>query len=175
MEITGQSVQKIHLQLRELEGVLPVPDKAPSSEALDKELDRLRAPIRKTYIKCFGKDTNLAPLTQLERIEVGIDRMHGLLEQISPEFIMGKQLLREKERREEQRQERQEKAAEEQRIKIAQAVERAKQPIKPKTGRPLLPRSMPIRVEKNDDAKLAALRREQERLEMLLFGPVFPD
>jgi hypothetical protein len=175
METTQAATDVVRRDLDEMFKVIPLADKGNSAEALDAEFDRLAPLIKTAYAKCFGKETDMRLLTQLEKIEIEIDRMNRELTKISPDFILEKQLIREKERRDEQRQERQEKAERDQKLKIAQAIERAKKPVKPKTGRPLVQRSMPIRVEKKDDARLARLLREQARQEKLLYGPVFDD
>jgi hypothetical protein len=84
---------------------------APTSDFQDTELARLGALISRAYKLCIGKDADLLPLLQLERIEVQFDAMCEQLERISPEFIRERQLIRDKERREQQRLDRQEKRA----------------------------------------------------------------
>jgi hypothetical protein len=144
-----------------------------STEAQDSELARLGAVIEQLYGRCFKKTSLLVPLQQLASIEMRMDEMFLQLEKVSPQFIREKQIIRDKERRERQRIERQEKQDREQRLKVAQAIERANKPIKKREGRPLVPRVGPVKSEKKNDAKLEAIRREQARVEALLYGELF--
>jgi hypothetical protein len=147
---------------------------SPTSEAQDAELARLTELICHAYRECIGKDNDMLPLLQLERIEVQFNAMCQRLDRVSPDFIRERQLMQEKKRRDQQRIERQEKQDEEQKLKIAQAIERANQPIKRRTGRPVVRRGVPVRREKKNNLKLEALRREQARLENLLYGELYP-
>lgn len=148
---------------------------SPSPEEVDQELLNFGKMIRSTYVKCFGKDSNVSSLTMLEKIENEMEMKFQKLEVISPQFIQEKQAIRDKERREEQRKAKQEKQAAEQKLKMEQAIERANKPINKKTGRPLYQRTIPIKVVRNDDARILALRREQQRQEKLLYGPVWEE
>jgi hypothetical protein len=82
---------------------------AGTADLQELELGKLGVMIGKTYKLCIGKDADLSPLLQLERIEVRFDGMCERLKWIEPEFISERQGVRDKERREQQRLERQKK------------------------------------------------------------------
>jgi hypothetical protein len=145
-----------------------------ATDAQEAEIRTLSRLIDHTYILCFPKDgSDASPLVQLEKIEANLEVMHRELEKIAPDFIREKQIVKAKERREYQRRARQAKQAEDQKLKIAQAMERANKPIKRKEGRPLVRRAAPIMTRKNSDDQLVTMRREQMRIEKVLYGPLF--
>jgi hypothetical protein len=147
---------------------------APAADAQEAELATLSRLIDSTYMSCFPKDeSDASPLVQLGKIEANLEVLHRQLEKIEPGFIREKQIVRDKERREHQRRARQAKQAEDQKLKIAQAMERANKPIKRKEGRPLVRRATPVKTRKNNDIQFMAMRREQMRIEKVLYGPLF--
>jgi hypothetical protein len=145
-----------------------------AADAQEAELGTLSRLIDRSYISCFPKDeSDASPLVQLEKIEANLEVMHRQLEKIAPDFIREKQIVKAKERREYQRRARQAKQAEDQKLKIAQAMERANKPIKRKEGRPLVRRAAAVKTRKSNDDQLMAMRREQTRIEKVLYGPLF--
>ena len=123
-------------------------------------------------MKCFKIESYSSSISQLEKIENELENLYRQIKKIDPKFVHEKQSIRDKERREKLKRDRQEKEAQEQRMKKEQAIERAKKPIKKKTGRPLYPRTKLMKVRKEDDDRTWLLRQEQERVEKLLYGPL---
>jgi hypothetical protein len=141
-----------------------------TSDRLDSELERMDAIVKDTYLKCFDKEANVTTLAMLERIENTLEQYYRQVVRVDPAFIAEKQAIRFKERREEQRRLKQEKQEQDQLRKREHAAERANKPIKLKTGRPLVPRTALAKKAKTDDERLNAIRREQQRMENLLYG-----
>jgi hypothetical protein len=115
--------------------------------------------------------TDLSTLGMLLHMEQRLEEFYAQNSLISPEFIAQKNAEHEKRRREERRIRKQIKEAQEQRIKMEQALARATRPVQKRTGRPLMERSLLRQAQPVVDvAKLAALK-EQQRLDALLYGP----
>jgi hypothetical protein len=115
----------------------------------------------------------MTPLAMLEKVENTLERFYRTVVKVEPAFVAEKTAIRLKERREEQRIMKQVKQAQDQLRKREQAAKRANRPVKQKTGRPLVRRSLIAKKEKNDDDYLRRVKREQDRVENLLFGPAF--
>jgi hypothetical protein len=145
---------------------------APDSDNVDGELRRVEVAVGRTYMRCFGKISDISSLGMLERIEGVLEEMYRKIVVISPQFIRAKQKVKDKERRDEQRRIRQERELIEQKLKIDHVIARSLEPVKKKEGRPLYPRTIPCVVKHVEDERLVSARREQRRLEMLLFGPL---
>lgn len=139
-------------------------------ETVEEELERLILHIRKTYMNCLKKEFNHNPISMLEEVECTLHDLQIKLNLVDPSFINEKQIIKDKERREEQRREKQILQEIEQAKKMRQALERATKPIKKKTGRPIIERSKLVKLEKKDDQLLIRQRQEQQRLEKLLYG-----
>lgn len=141
---------------------------------IDEEIENLYRLINKLFTKCYKKESTVSPILMLGKIESDLESMYKTMQQIDPAFINEKQTMFDKRRREQQRKEKQELQMKEQRIKMEQALKRAKEPIKRHTNRPLFPKSSPIKVHKTNDAKLIRQKEEQERVDNLLFGELYP-
>lgn len=145
-------------------------DAVKKSEELDDELDNLSKLIRETYRLCFGKESGRALKSLLKHLEMTLDYYLQEIVKYDQGVVADRQSLRDKERRERQRIYRHELQAQEQQRKMEQSLERARNPVKKKVGRPLLPRSVPIvRSQKEDPAFLQQIR-ENQRLEQLLYS-----
>ena len=137
---------------------------------VDKELTRLTKIVRQSYTKCFTNKADLTPVMMLERMESGLEKLYQIASEIPDSFLLEEQSIIDKERREKQRVEKQKEKQRIQKMKTDAAIERSKQPVKKRTGRPLHSRMLPIvhTKVKNDDKRLL----EEARQEELLFGPI---
>jgi hypothetical protein len=111
----------------------------------------------------------------LEQIENQLEAYYKIEDTISPDFLAEKRAGFLKRRREEQRKLTQERQEQEKRRKTEQAMARARMPIKRRTGRPVIQRARLIKRERNENERLMLLRREQQRIDYLLFAPPSPD
>jgi hypothetical protein len=146
------------------------------AEQTESRLARVSELVKMVYERCFKKESHLAPLGMLTDLENTLDEFHQAIVLIDPDFIAQKEAATLKLRREEQRRIKQEKQAIEQARKREQALERACKPVKRKTGRPLVRRGRPVRREKKYNEQFLAQKREQARIEELLYGETFePD
>lgn len=141
-----------------------------STEVQDIAIEELRGLVKLAYVKCFRKESDSPLIIQLEKIESGLEDMYKQIDLVDPQFAMDKQCLRDRERRERQRHDRHEQQTREQKLKIEHAIERANRPIKKKTGRPIYARNIPVKIKRKDDAEKLKLRREQQRIDDMLFG-----
>jgi hypothetical protein len=144
-----------------------------NSEQLDADLEAVSALVTHTYIKCFEKASNITPLAMLEKIENTLEKFYRSVLQVEPSFVAEKTAVRMKERREEQRIFKQVKQEQDQARKREQAAMRANKPIKQRFGRPLVRRSIIAMKGKTNDEYLRRVKREQDRIENLLYGPAF--
>jgi hypothetical protein len=115
---------------------------------------------------------DMGALMMLEKIEGVLEEMYRKVAFISPQFIRAKQKVKDKQRRDEQRRIRQEEALIEQKLKMDHVIARSLEPIKMKEGRPLYPRTIPRIVKHVEDEREIAAKREQRRLEAMLYGPL---
>jgi hypothetical protein len=145
---------QVHLQIRENDDALGV----------------LKRKVQVAFNGCFRSAANIGTLEMLTRIERELERLYALCDRVVPEFLLYKQAVRERDRRERERKARQEYRAEEQRRKMEQAIARARKPIPRQTGRPLISRRLPITVKKEDDALVQRRLCEQQAEESLLFS-----
>jgi hypothetical protein len=141
------------------------------AETLDEELKILGLIVRTTYINCFSEQSDVNTLARLARLEHELERMYQASARIDPRFVSAKQQAKDKERRDRLRKEKAEKLEADQKKKLEQALERARMPIKRRTGRPPIERTLPIRVSKNpidENKKLA----EEQQVDAFLYGPI---
>jgi hypothetical protein len=159
-ELTGQELDETQFTFRSHKRF----------EKLDNELARVTNLVKGLYGRCFGRSSDISALGMLQRLEAQMEEYFRTAAKIDPAFIAEQEAIKIRLRREEQRRVKQEKQEQDAARKREQAMERASKPIKKHEGRPLVPRQVPIKHEKNEEERLRALRREQERMEKLLFG-----
>jgi hypothetical protein len=92
---------------------------------------------------------------------------------IDPGFFAKKMRALSLEKRAKQRELNLEKKTRDQALKLQQMLERATRPVKRRDGRPLTARVTPARRAKKDDEKALKEQLEKDRMDGLLFGPVF--
>jgi hypothetical protein len=142
-------------------------------EALEAELRLLADRIMETYVNCFGKTANLTSILMLEKIENALEDLYVRIQYVKPSFVEDKQKIKDEQRIEKHRLELLEKKEAGQRLKMEQALARAKMPIKKRTGRPPIARYLPIMFHRKDPEVCEAEALERERIEKLLYGSDF--
>lgn len=145
-----------------------------NQKEVENEIKRFGKLVNNLFIKCYKKESNISTIGILEKIENDLEDMYKKIDLIDSKFVTEKQSGIDKRRREQQRKDKLEKQALEQKMKTDQALKRATQPIKKQTGRPLYERTTPIKMHKTNDAKLLAQKMEQQRVDNLLYGELFP-
>ncbi|OHS98328.1 hypothetical protein TRFO_08897 [Tritrichomonas foetus] len=113
--------------------------------------------------------------TMLKRIEDRMEELYQTLSQVDQRIVKELALEKARKRRDIERTEKAAKEQKEQEEKTMRALQLAKMPIKKKTGRPLMPRTVPAKAESREK------REEQMRLEQaqreadqnLLYGPIW--
>ncbi|EAY21772.1 hypothetical protein TVAG_237980 [Trichomonas vaginalis G3] len=165
-----KSIEKSTENLREVEQ-FQAPAVSNNNPVLDKNVKELTESVKKCYVTCFGVHADINPLTMLERIENQLEAMYNKCGTIDQKFLTEQMLLREKKRREEQRIEANKKKQEDIARKAAAALERAKKPIKKRTGRPLNERTLPIKARRTVDEKQK--QEEEKAVDDFLFGEIY--
>jgi hypothetical protein len=146
---------------------------SPTADEQDSELARLGALVERAHGACFHKRSSASTHSQLAHIETELEKMFRQLELISPRFIQRRRIAQAKARREGAKIEIEKQKAEQQRTKIAQALERDNKEAKQKDGRPLVRRTQPPQRKERRDAALEMIRRERAYMEKLLYGEIF--
>jgi hypothetical protein len=142
---------------------------ARETDVLDRELSQLSKLVEKYFVECFKKTAAVSALEMLSKLEAELEHMYRCTESLSPQFLVEKQQAIEKARRETQRRKKQEQRAIDQQKKVKAAIDRSKQPIHQRTGRPLNARVLPCIVNRRDvDMK----QYEGELQEQMLYGPL---
>jgi hypothetical protein len=139
-------------------------------KALDLAYDKLVKAVEDAYQKCFPRSGGATTMAMLERIEATLEEFYRMLQKIEPSFIAMKTAQQTKHHREVHRQLKQQKEEAEQKLKIEQAIYRSTRPVHKHEGRPLLPRSCPLKASPGEDRVLLAQLKEQRRVDELLFG-----
>lgn len=142
-----------------------------SDDHIVNEMKMLAELIQKTFYNCFKMDSDIPPISKLEKIENTMEGMYKALEMVNPKFIAEKQSKFDKDRRELMRIQQQQEKERIQQEKKEQALERANKPIKRKMGRPVMGRSLPLHYHKSDNEALLRQLAEQQAMENFLFGP----
>jgi hypothetical protein len=143
---------------------------------IDDESTRLTRAIGDAYVKCFDKltetDNMPNPMVMLEQIENTLEQYYERIGKVAPPFISRKRAEQNKKRRDEARIKKQLQQAQEQQEKLRQAAIRANRVVK-KNGRPLMYRTWWVKKEPDNEEKIARMKMEQDRLDNMLYGPVF--
>jgi hypothetical protein len=156
-----------------LEAVRPLDTRrthiARDTDVLDRELWQMSKLVEKYFTECFKKDAGISALEMLTKLETELERMYQCTENLSPQFLAEKRLAIEKARRETQRRKKQEQWAIDQQKKMKAAIDRSKQPIHKRTGRPLNARVLPSTMNHKD---VNMKQYEDELQEYMLYGPL---
>jgi hypothetical protein len=160
---------------------LPVPVDAPvglnastleHSRMLDEAYEHIADRVKASYRACFHRESEMSPLRMLMVVEARLEQLATALETIDPAFVAHKQSEQEKKRREQHRIRKQIRQEEEQRMKMEHALARATRPIQKRSGRPLMPRTLPRKAQAGIDYAQLAAMREQQRIDELLYGEI---
>lgn len=140
-------------------------------DTLDAQRRRLSNLVTRTYKHCFGEAADVNTLARLERIENELEKMYHQSAAIDPAFMAAKQSEKDKARRDIQRKEKVERQEKEQKRKLEQALARAQMPIKRRTGRPMVERTLPLKLNRNpvDEKKK---QQEEEQQDVFLYGAI---
>jgi hypothetical protein len=145
------------------------------SETLDANMARIQIAVGTVFQECYPQsDPSQNPLTMLSIIEMRLEEMTNMLKRIDPAFVTKKMKALNLEKRARQREANLEKKQADQTLKLAQMLERATRPVKPKQGRPLTARVIPMQIAKKDSEQEARELREKQRIDTLLYGPINP-
>ena len=145
------------------------------AEATVKEIDQLKVLVNRVYERCFGEKSSESAMTMLTRIEDSLNQMYEDISYVDKTFVAKSMYEINQKRRNEQRRKAQMDKDRALAEKKEQALKRAARPIKEKTGRPLMVRTVPRRKNVRDDAREKALIRKRKQMENLLFGPTFDE
>ncbi|KAJ1501072.1 Cilia- and flagella-associated protein 100 [Coelomomyces lativittatus] len=115
----------------------------------EKILSELNQKVKEVYRKCLGDaDTNISTLQMLTSIENRLEQLFETIELMPAEKVEKAERLKDKERRHRLREEKMDAQRILQEERIQRALERARAPVKKKTGKPLVFRSAPPQRKK---------------------------
>ena len=138
---------------------------------LDQKLNYLHKIISKTYQHCFHTtDITQNSTSMLRTIESSIENLIKKVELVDKDWAIKQVKQINAERKIVARDANAAKTKKEAEERKQAIIERNKQPIKRRTGRPLVERIITGRTKKIDTDKLKAEQAEKERLDKLLFG-----
>ncbi|KAA3673804.1 uncharacterized protein DEA37_0014717, partial [Paragonimus westermani] len=133
-------------------------------------LKDLHVQIQEVYRTCIQKaDASLSSLQLLKEIESKMIGLLQMMQKFPQETVMGALKSKEKAHRLDVKQERKLEQRKNQEERIRKALERAKADPKKCTGRRLMTRSEPPKIERDDLKNSAQLSKEEEEL-AFLFG-----
>ncbi|KAI8909603.1 hypothetical protein EDD86DRAFT_205831 [Gorgonomyces haynaldii] len=119
------------------------------SDSQEKMLEDLNHKVKEVYRRCLGdSDGNLSTLQMLTSIENRLEQLFEFIELMPPEKVEQAEKLKDKERRQRLREEKLEAQRALQEERVQRALERARAPVKKKTGKPVVFRSAPPQKKK---------------------------
>eukprot|EP01135_Chromosphaera_perkinsii_P006593 Nk52_evm18s553 gene=Nk52_evmTU18s553 len=137
-------------------GVLGVEDQ-------ESELDDLNKKVEEVYRNCIGdNDANISTIQMLTNIENKLEELFEMIEYMPPEKVETAEKIKEKERRQRLREEKLEAQRITQEERVRRALDRAKAPVKKKTGKPLVFRSAPPQKKKREKEKMDKQNENEE-------------
>ncbi|KAI9206345.1 uncharacterized protein BJ171DRAFT_440430 [Polychytrium aggregatum] len=137
---------------------------AVGGESQEKLLDELNHKVKDVYRKCIGdNDANLSTLQMLTNLENRLEQLFEMIEMMPPEKVEQAEKMKDKERRQRLREEKMDAQRILQEERVQRALERARAPVKKKTGKPVVFRSAPPqkKKKKEEDTK----KKEEEDME----------
>ncbi|KNE54763.1 hypothetical protein AMAG_00718 [Allomyces macrogynus ATCC 38327] len=115
----------------------------------EKILAELNVKVKEVYRKCLGDaDTNISTLQMLTSIENRLEQLFEAIELMPADKVERAERLKDKERRQRLREEKMDAQRLIQEERIQRALERARAPVKKKTGKPVMFRSAPPQKKK---------------------------
>ena len=111
--------------------------------AQEEILDELNKKVIEVYRAIFGEaDASLSTLQMMTSIEARLEELLGIIESMPPAEVEAAEKQKEKERRTRVREEKQALAAKLQEERIQRSIRRAQEPVKKRTGKPIMFRSV---------------------------------
>ncbi|KAJ3000684.1 Coiled-coil domain-containing protein 38 [Globomyces sp. JEL0801] len=133
-------------------------------DSQEKLLEDLNHKVKEVYRRCLGdNDGDLSTLQMLTSIENRLEQLFEAIELMPPDKVEEAEKMKDKERRQRLREEKLEAQRALQEERVQRALERARAPVKKKTGKPVIFRSAPPqkkRAQEQDTKK-----KEEEDLE----------
>lgn len=140
---------------------------------VEDEIDYLSKKVLQTYRSCFKEDSDQTAIVLLTRIQERLEILYREVQAVNQKFVRQKEYEFTKIHREEARRIAQIEEQEALNKKKEAAAERAKRPVQKKQGRPLYPRTIPVKRRHKDDSTERELIRRKRETEKLLYGPVY--
>ncbi|KAI8853068.1 hypothetical protein BC829DRAFT_430335 [Chytridium lagenaria] len=134
------------------------------AESQEQLLEELNHKVKEVYRKCIGdSDANLSTLQMLTSIENKLEQLFESIELMPADKVEQAEKMKDKERRQRLREEKMEAQRALQEERVQRALERARAPVKKKTGKPVLFRSAPPQKKKKKEE--FTKKKEEEDLE----------
>ena len=112
-------------------------------EAQEQTLEELNRKVIEVYRAIFSEaDASLSTLQMLTNIEARLEELLGIMETLPKDEFAAAEKEKEKERRQRVRELKQELAAKQQEERIQRSIRRAQEPVKRRTGKPIMFRSV---------------------------------
>jgi len=146
------------------------------NELSEEELLAMQSIIQEFYQGLgFDSTTSNDAVSMLIRIEEKLESLIRTLDELDHSLVKKNATIKEHQRREQGRQEKQKQQKQQQNEKRARALALAKQPIKKKHGRPLVPRTVPKRGESKQEKeeKERQFQAQKKADQELLFGEIW--
>ncbi|KAI9343742.1 hypothetical protein DFJ73DRAFT_506734 [Zopfochytrium polystomum] len=119
------------------------------AESQEEILEKLNHKVKEVYKKCIGdSDANLGTLQMLANIENKLEQLFETIEMMPVEKVEQAEKAKDKERRQNLREEKLEAERAKQEERVQRALERARAPVKKKTGKAVVFRSAPPQKKK---------------------------
>ncbi|KAJ3254335.1 Coiled-coil domain-containing protein 38 [Boothiomyces macroporosus] len=133
-------------------------------DSQEKMLDDLNHKVKEVYRRCLGDtDGDLSTLQMLTSIENRLEQLFEQIELMPPDKVEEAEKMKDKERRQRLREEKLEAQRALQEERVQRALERARAPVKKKTGKPVVFRSAPPQKKKLEEHDTK--KKEEEDLE----------
>ncbi|KAJ3297576.1 Coiled-coil domain-containing protein 38 [Borealophlyctis nickersoniae] len=135
------------------------------AESQEKLLDELNHKVKEVYRRCIGdNEANLSTLTMLTNIENKLEQLFETIEMMPPDRVEQAEKMKDKERRQRLREEKMDAQRALQEERVQRALERARAPVKKKTGKPVVFRSAPPQKKKKKEEDT---KKKEEGVEVL--------
>ncbi|KAJ3417141.1 Coiled-coil domain-containing protein 38 [Chytridiales sp. JEL 0842] len=122
------------------------------AESQEKLLEELNLKVKEVYKRCIGdSDANLSTLQMLTNIENKLEQLFESIEMMPQDKVEQAEKMKDKERRQRLREEKMEAQRALQEERVQRALERARAPVKKKTGKPVVFRSAPPQKKKKKE------------------------
>merc|ERR1711935_137726 len=136
-------------------------DDADKNERQAQHMEVLNSKVTEVYEMCIGKnESNIDAIPMLTQIEKQLEKLLEAIGGMDEEFVAQEESKRDKERRDLRRERQHIEKEKEQMLKMAERQKRAAQPVKKKTGKPLMTRHMQDKRKKRDDVEVGNTEEE---------------